>query len=66
MNGIQRSKKISEMGGLEERRRARRWLRTIGKMEFVNRSCLFEDSRILDGCEINCCAFDSVGCDTEP
>ena len=38
---------------LEKRRRARRRLRTMGKMEFGDRKCLFKDGDILDGCEVD-------------
>lgn len=38
----------------------------MGKMEFRGRRRLFEESRVLDWCEINGCAFDSVCRDAEP
>ena len=38
----------------------------MGKMEFGDRKCLFKDVDILDGCEIDSCALDGIGCDAEP
>lgn len=38
----------------------------MGKMEFCNRRRLFEESRILDWCEIDRCSFDGISCDAEP
>jgi len=54
------------MERLEERRRARRRLRTMGKMEFNNRRRLFKEGDVLDWCEIDFCAFDRIGCDAKP
>jgi hypothetical protein len=54
------------MKRLEKRRRTRRRLRTMGKMEFGNRKCLFKDGDVLDECEIDSCALDGIGSDTEP
>jgi len=61
-----RVKTNTGMRGLDERRRARRRLRTMGDMELGNRGHLFEESDISDGRDIDHCAFDGVGRDAEP
>ena len=38
----------------------------MGKMEFGDRKCLLKDGDVLDGREIDSCALDGIGSDTEP
>jgi hypothetical protein len=54
------------MGRLEERRRARRRLRSMGEMELGNRRRLFKESRVSDGHNIDRCAFNGVGRGAKP
>jgi hypothetical protein len=36
------------------------------EMELCNGRGLFKKRRVLDGCDVDRCAFDGVSCDTEP
>jgi hypothetical protein len=38
----------------------------MGKMECSDRMGLFNEVDVLDGCEIDRCAFDRISCDAEP
>lgn len=38
----------------------------MGEMELGNRRGLFKERRVLDGCDIDCSAFDGIGRNTEP
>ena len=38
----------------------------MGDMELGNRRCLYKESRVSDGCDIDRCAFDGIGRDAEP
>jgi hypothetical protein len=38
----------------------------MGKMKFCDRKCLFKDSDVLDGCEVDSCGLDGIGGDAEP
>ena len=38
----------------------------MGKLGFGCRRCVFKDVDVLDGCEIDPCALDGIGCDAEP
>ncbi len=38
----------------------------MGDMKLSNGRGLFKERRVLDGCDVDRCAFDGVSCDAEP
>lgn len=51
---------------LYERWSPRRRLGIMGKMGFGHKRRVLKEGDVLDGCEIDSCAFDRIGCDAKP